>query len=146
MKTISVSIVSLIMLLSVVASAQKKATIQFQDKVYDYGLIKENSGPAKSVFKFVNIGNDTLKLTGVRTSCGCTASNYTKGPIAPGASGEIEAVYNPAGRPGPFSKSITVTSNDPDNSSITLIIKGEVQPKPRTVADNYPNKIGNLFL
>lgn len=145
MKTISVSLVSMIMLLSVVTSAQKKATIQFQDKVYDYGLIKENSGLAKGVFKFVNIGNDTLQITGVRPSCGCTASNYTKGPIAPGASGEIEATYNPAGRPGPFNKAITVNTNDPDNASITLIIKGEVQPKPKTIADNYPNKIGNLF-
>jgi hypothetical protein len=37
-----------------------------------------------------------------------------------------------------------VTSNDPDKSAITLTIKGEVIPKPKTKSDNYPSKIGNL--
>lgn len=144
MKTNTLMFTVVLMVMSVVTFAQKP-TIQFQTKVYDYGTIKEQDGPQKGVFTFTNIGNDTLLLTSVRPSCGCTASNYTKDPILPGASGTIEATYNPAGRPGPFNKAITVTTNDPDNASIVLTIKGEVQAKPKSKADNYPNKIGNLY-
>ena len=124
--------------------AQKKPTAQFDKKVHDYGVIKEQDGPAKCIFTVTNIGDDTLRITGVRPSCGCTASNYTKEGIAPGASGTIEATYNPANRPGNFNKAITVTLNDPDNATVVLSIKGQVTAKPKTKADFYPNKLGNL--
>jgi hypothetical protein len=145
MKTFKLIITSLLMVISVLTFAQKKPTIQFQSKVYDYGKIKEADGAAKCVFSFTNIGNDTLKVTAVRPSCGCTASDYTKEPILPGGSGKVEATYNAAGRPGQFNKAITVTTNDPDNQSIVLTIKGEVIPKAKSKADEYPNKIGNLY-
>ncbi|MBN2730647.1 MAG: DUF1573 domain-containing protein, partial [Bacteroidales bacterium] len=124
--------------------AQKKPTVQFDKKVHDYGVIKEESGPAKCIFAVTNIGDDTLLITAVRPSCGCTASNYTKEGIPPGGKGEIEATYNPANRPGNFNKAITVTTNDPDNATIVLSIKGQVTAKSKTKADNYPNKLGNL--
>ncbi len=131
--------------LSLSSYAQKKPTAQFDKKVHNYGVIKEEDGAAKCIFRVTNIGDDTLKITGVRPSCGCTASKYTKSGIAPGASGEIEASYNTNHRPGKFNKSITVTTNDPDNARIILSIKGEVTPKPKTKADFYPNKLGNLY-
>jgi len=145
MKTRSLIIASFLMVISVLTFAQTKPTIQFQSKVYDYGKIREADGAAKGVFTFTNIGNDTLLVTAVRPSCGCTASDYTKDPILPGGTGKIEATYNAAGRPGPFNKAITVTTNDPDNASIVLTIKGEVTPKAKSKADEYPNKIGNLY-
>ncbi len=145
MKNRALIITSCLMLISVLTFAQAKPTIQFQSKVYDYGKIKEADGVAKGVFTFTNIGNDTLRITAVRPSCGCTASSYTKDPIPPGGTGSIEAGYNAAGRPGHFNKAITVTTNDPDNATIVLSIKGEVIPKPKSKADEYPNKIGNLY-
>jgi len=145
MKKRALIISSCLMLISVLTFAQAKPTIQFQSKVYDYGKIREADGPAKGVFTFSNIGNDTLLITGVRPSCGCTASDYTKDPVPPGGSGKIEATYNAAGRPGAFNKAITVTTNDPDNASVILTIKGEVTPKAKSKADEYPNKIGNLY-
>jgi translation initiation factor 1 (eIF-1/SUI1) len=145
MKTKTLIIAAFLMAVSILTFAQKKPTIQFQSKVYDYGLIKESDGAAKCVFSFTNIGDDALIITAVRPSCGCTASNYTQEPILPGGSGIVEASYNPAGRPGPFNKAITVTTNDPDNATIVLTIKGEVIAKTKTKADEYPNKIGNLY-
>lgn len=133
------------MLLPLMGFAQKKPTIQFESKIFDFGILPEEKGPTTGVFNFINIGTDTLYITAVRPSCGCTASNYTKDPILPGGKGVIEATYNPTGRPGQFNKAITVTTNDPDNPSIVLTIKGEVTPKPKSKADNYPNKLGNLM-
>ena len=127
-----------------IINAQKKPTILFESKVYDFGQIKEEDGKQTARFNFKNIGNDTLKILNVRPSCGCTTSDYTKTPILPGQSGFIDAVYNPQGRPGSFNKIVTVVTNDPENSNVILTIKGNVIPKPKTKADNYPQVIGNL--
>lgn len=118
--------------------------IQFEFTEYDYGQIKEEEGPKKAIFTFKNVGTEPLQLTSVRASCGCTASNYTREPVAPGQTGFVEAIYNPAHRPGQFRKSVSVTSNDPEQGTIVLIIKGDVIPKPPTKADNYPSKMGQL--
>jgi len=118
--------------------------IKFESVTHDYGTIKEEDGPQKAVFTFTNIGNEPLTITNVRASCGCTASNYTKESVAPGSTGVVEVTYNPANRPGQFAKSVSVTSNDPNTATVVLTIRGTTTPKPKTKADNYPSKIGNL--
>ncbi len=118
--------------------------IKFHSTEYDFGVIKEEEGLKTGRFIFNNTGNDTLKILGVRPSCGCTASQYTLTPILPGGEGFIDATYNPAGRPGKFNKSISVTTNSKTNPNISLTIKGEVIPHPKTKADEYPVEMGSL--
>ena len=59
---------------------------------------------------------------------GCTAPTYPKSPIAPGESGVIGVTYHAKGRPGGFSKNITIYTNVPDEK-IKLIISGNVIPE-----------------
>lgn len=127
-----------------VIDAQKKPSILFESRVYDFGQIKEEDGRKTARFAFKNIGNDTLKILNVRASCGCTTSDYTRTPVLPGQSGYVDVAYNPLGRPGNFNKIVTVITNDPDNPNVVLTIKGSVIPKPKTKADNYPQVLGNL--
>lgn len=143
-KAIVFIVVGITFLVNAVVMAQPK--IEFESVVHDYGLIKEEDGPQKAVFTFKNTGTEPLIISSVRASCGCTASNYTKDPVQPGQTGVVEATYNPANRPGQFSKSVSVTSNDPEKATIVLTIKGDVKPKPKTKADNYPSKIGSMKL
>jgi hypothetical protein len=140
----TLKIVFVLVVLVWTVSTYAQPQIKFESVVYEYGTIKEEDGPQLAVFTFTNTGNEPLTLTSVRASCGCTASNYTREAIAPGAKGTVEATYNPANRPGQFAKSVSVTSNDPNQSTIVLTIKGDVIPRPKTKADNYPSKIGNL--
>lgn len=112
--------------------------IKFENTTYDFGKIKEEGGKVTGKFIFTNIGNEPLELTNVRPGCGCTAANYTKGAIAPGEQGFIEATYNPYNRPGAFNKNIRVTTNEPrftENDKATphmIFIKGEVIKRPQT--------------
>ncbi len=126
------------------AKAQKKPSIEFDKKIHDYGVIKEENGKATCKYIFKNKGNDTLLLKSVQPGCGCTTSDWTKGPVLPGKSGFISATYDPTARPGVFNKSINVTTNDPDNAVVVLIIKGDVTPKPKSAADLYQQKSGNI--
>ena len=92
----------------------------------DFGVIKEADGKVSHTFVIKNEGEAPLVVTRVIASCGCTTPEWTKEPIAPGKTGDIKVTYNPAGRPGPFSKSISVYSNG-KTGSFLLTIRGEVK-------------------
>ncbi len=139
------SFIVLVLLLSVNTFGQV-GKIQFEKTTHDFGKIKEEIKSAVYNFKFTNTGDGDLKLLNVRTSCGCTASEYTKVPIKPGEKGEIKVTYHTSHRPGSFRKSITVTINNPDKPNTVLFIKGFVIPKSKTKGDFYPTSMGNLKL
>ena len=124
--------------------AQQAQTITFEEPTHDFGTIKEEDGPAEFDFKFKNSGSEPLKILNVRASCGCTTPDWTREEVAPGAEGFIRASYNPRNRPGPFHKTLTVTTNAPQNNTLVLRINGQVQPKPRTIEDDLPTLMGGI--
>lgn len=98
--------------------------IVFKEETYNFGELSE--GPqATHEFKFTNTGKEPLVLSKVQASCGCTTPSWPKEPILPGKDAVIVVTYNTQGRPGAFTKSITVTSNA-DTPSKVIFIKGEV--------------------
>lgn len=105
-------------------SATRAASIKWVKEQHDFGEIPQGV-PVYFEFAFTNIGDEALIIKEVLTSCGCTASNYSKEPIKPGKSSTIKVSYN-AANPGTFSKTITVNSNDKDAAKI-LVIKGVVK-------------------
>lgn len=125
------------------ASSQSGPAITFEEKEYDFREIREESGPVEHTFVFTNTGDAPLVIKGVKASCGCTTPSWSKDPIGPGAKGELTARYNPKNRPGPFRKSLTVTSNAV-KPRMAVYITGSVKPKPKSPADYYPIKIGSV--
>jgi uncharacterized low-complexity protein len=103
--------------------ASKPSLVTWASDVHDFGDIAKGK-PASFDFTFKNTTKQTILITNVKASCGCTATNYTKTPIKPGETASVTATYN-AASPGPFSKSVTVTTNDTETPKI-LTIKGKV--------------------
>ena len=54
-------------------NAAQGPKIKFAETSYDFGTALQDT-QVKHVFKFKNVGNDTLKIAQVQTSCGCTAA------------------------------------------------------------------------
>lgn len=96
---------------------------EFESEVIDYGEIAENSD-GNRVFKFKNVGKSPLIISQVKGSCGCTVPTKPEKPIMPGESGEIKVKYA-TNRIGPFSKTVTITSNAYEETKV-LRIKGRV--------------------
>lgn len=93
--------------------------------VHDYGTVTE--GPnAECRFEFVNKGKEPLIIQQAKSSCGCLTPGWPKEPIMPGEKGVITASYSTQGRIGPFTKTITVVSNDVSEPTTVLTIKGTV--------------------
>nr|WP_321247059.1 DUF1573 domain-containing protein [uncultured Psychroserpens sp.] len=101
----------------------KVAVIKFKTEVVDYGTITQNSDGTR-LFTFTNTGDAPLLITKVKTSCGCTVPSYSKAPILPGETGELNIKYDTK-RLGAFTKTVTVTSNSEGGNKI-LKIKGNI--------------------
>jgi Protein of unknown function (DUF1573) len=121
------SILSLIALFAVAAHAQSLPVMTFDKTEIDYGTIAQGSDPLRK-FKFKNTGAAALLIKSAQGSCGCTVPSYKKEPIAAGETSEIEVRYDTQ-REGPFTKSVTIQTNEGDQPRV-LVIKGVVVAKP----------------
>lgn len=106
------------------APAAPLTTISFKEVEFDFGKIKQGE-TVKHVFEFTNTGTNPLILENVKPSCGCTALDWPKEPIAPGKTGKIEAQFNSTGKMGPQIKQITITLNTEEHLE-RLTFTGEV--------------------
>jgi hypothetical protein len=97
--------------------------ISWKSEQIDLGEIPQNK-PKAIDFEFKNTGNKPVIITNVKASCGCTATDYTKTPVQPGATAKISATYNAAAK-GAFSKTVTVTTNAEETPKV-LSFKGTV--------------------
>lgn len=109
------------------APQKPTSPVKWKEEVYDFGNIKKGT-PVSHDFSFVNTTKQTVLVTNVKASCGCTATNYTKTPIKPGEKATITATYN-AASPGAFSKTVTVSLNENEVPKV-LTIKGKVEADP----------------
>ena len=145
MKKYFIAIALIIAGISLISAQQVGPNISWEESAFDFGDIPEANGKVAHKFNFTNTGNAPLVITNVRPSCGCTTSDYTKEPVAPGGKGYVEASFDPARRIGNNSKSITVTTNSATPTS-TIRFTANVIAKPNTVEDDYPRTMGDLRL
>lgn len=117
------------------APAPSAETIKWEKTSHDFGTVK--MGPAAvAKFKFTNTGTTPVTIQTAQASCGCTTPSYTNTPVAPGQSGEVTASYGTDGRPGSFTKSVTVTFINGVSQVLTIsgnVSQGE-QPAPTPAA------------
>ena len=136
-------IMAVLAFITQVAGAQGVAEVKPDQQVFNFGTIEEAKGLASHVFKIENTGTAPLVITRITASCGCTRPEWSKEPVAPGASVDVKVTYNPKGRPGPFYKTITIYSNA-KKRRYNLAIKGNVKPKPKEPVYNYIYAIGDV--
>lgn len=129
--------------LTVSYAVAQKPQIVFEKLEHDFGSFKESDGIQSVTFKFKNKGAVPLVLSNVRASCGCTTPKWTREPVVPGSSGEIQVSYDPRNRPGSFNKTIMVSSNA-ENANTILRITGQVEERDKTLAELYPREVGPL--
>lgn len=98
---------------------------KLESNTVNFGTIPQKSS-ANVEFSFTNEGKSDLIIRHVKSGCGCTALMPTENVIKPGDKGSIKAKFNSGGYKGQIYKNIFVYTNDPRNSQVMLMIKGEV--------------------
>ena len=137
------SILALVAFFGLAAQAQAKVSgpvMTFDKTEIDYGTIVQGSDPLRK-FKFKNTGTAPLVISAAQGSCGCTVPSYKKEPIGIGETSEIEVRYDTQ-RPGPFSKTVSITTNEGEQPRV-LVIKGVVNVKP--VEEGVPASAPSLI-
>jgi hypothetical protein len=112
------------------SNSPKAEILQFKESNYTFGKIPQGR-PVIHIFDFANTGNEPVLLENVQASCGCTTPEWSREPVAPGASATIKVGYN-AYAEGHFNKTVTIFYNN--GQTKTLVISGEVYKLPATAA------------
>jgi Protein of unknown function (DUF1573) len=102
----------------------------------DFGnSVKQLPEGVTTTFTITNISKEPLLIENVQASCGCTVPTWDKSPIAPGKTGSFQAKFNSQGRPGPFNKSLTISTN---RGKKAVIIKGTVEQSAPVIPADAP--------
>lgn len=117
--------------MDVARDSTRFTTVEWVDSTHDFGtVIKGEKVHIKYTCK--NTGDKPMFLYEVRPGCGCTVADYTKTPIPPGSTGEVNAEFDSNhGTAGSIRKSITVKTNT-FNRSPLLLFTGIVSDKDNT--------------
>jgi len=93
---------------------------------WDFGRVKQGA-VVKHDFTFKNETPGILKITGVNTSCGCTASQAEKKSLAPGESTVISVAFDSKGYSGAVKQFVYVNTDNAAMPVVRFIVKAEVE-------------------
>jgi len=124
-------------------SASKGPIFTPDETTHDYGYIYEDDGDAMHIFTITNTGDEPLIIDHVQSSCGCTEPLWTEEPIEPGKTGDVVITYAAKSRPGPFTKTVTVYTNEKKRRQ-RLTIKGDVIPRAAMLARLLTDTLGTV--
>ncbi len=107
--------------------SDKAYDVKFDKTFHDFGTAKEGE-QVKTVFVLTNLGKEPITIQNHTVECGCTTPNYSKEPIMPGKSTNIEVGFNTSGKIGINHKKVTLTTN---GGTHELSFKCEVTEKAK---------------
>jgi Protein of unknown function (DUF1573) len=100
--------------------------LHFAETQHDFGKVKEGR-IVEYIFSFENTGTSPLKIMDIKTSCGCTAALISSELLQPGEQGTLKVELDTSKRKGKMTRTITIKSNDPKNSTTILTVYADVQ-------------------
>jgi len=116
-----------VFLSGMVYAQQKEGPLfEFEEDSYDFGDLEQGK-KVEHTFIFKNTGNQSLVISNIVTTCGCTAPTWPKDPLRPGEKGEIKVAFNSTGKIGKQNKVITILSNSV-NGRDRITIQANVIP------------------
>lgn len=101
------------------AFAGRAGALSFHRTTWDFGKI----GSVKKQthrFTYKNSGDETITITDVTPSCGCTAAMPGQTRIKPGEKGFIDVTFNPVGKKGDFSSTVNIETDTEESYLLTL--------------------------
>ena len=108
------------------ALSADSASLSFEQKHIIAEPMDEDDAPKTFVYRFTNIGKETVAIKRLVSSCSCASAVCTVKDVAPGASAEISVTYNPKGHPGKFERKVFVYTQDGNAPAAVLKLSVEV--------------------
>ncbi len=107
------------------AVGQDWAKKMFNELSHDFGTVNKEERPVHK-FQIKNIYNETITITNLRSSCGCTSVSIDKRTLKTGEVAELTAKYNSHIFDGFKQATITVSFGAPFYGEAILQVKGNI--------------------
>lgn len=109
--------------------------LEFHSKEYNIGDIYQSESPRPCIFTYKNVGGSDIKITNIKTTCGCTAADYNEE--------QIILTYSPKGNRGKIDvQAYVYTTASATAPTAILHISGNVINNDKW--DYLPYSIGDL--
>lgn len=127
------------------ALSADSASLSFEQKHIIAEPMNEDDAPKTFVYRFTNIGKETLAIKRLVSTCSCASAVCSVKEVAPGASAEISVTYNPKGHPGKFERKIFVYTQDGNSPAVVLRLSVEVTTGA-DLSQEWPVQMGSIRL
>lgn len=125
---------------------QGEEILHFNTHSIHLGSINESDTPYVATFHFQNRSKDTIWITDVKTSCGCTQVQYPQTAILHGNEGNIKLTFDPREQIGTIDAHAYIYTN---LSKTSPIVRLELTGNVSSSADSWSHlskKMGTLRL
>lgn len=119
---------------------QKGPQLDFQPAVVELGSVEEGA-EVPTFFMLKNVGNEVLKIHEAHSTCGCTVPSLKKNELQPGESTKLDIMVDTTMKQGAVTKTVEVSSNDPNMPVVSLPIKMDVKNRHVGLTDDGRVKI-----
>jgi len=126
-----------LLLCATTASAQQWADKMFSEKSINFGPVPR-AAKIEHEFIVTNNTNQTVHISHVRSSCGCTQPRIVGDVLKPGEQGKIVAAFNTHAFTGQRGATVTVTFDQPQWAEVQLQVKGYIRTDV-VLSPNYVN-------
>ena len=107
--------------------------------------INEDDAPSTYIFRFENVGQRTLNIDRLVTTCSCASASIDKKDVKPGERAEIAVRYNPKGHPGRFERRIFVYASGENDPAAVLKLTVNVE-NGKDLSGVWPVQMGPIRL
>ena len=98
----------------------ERPNIKFSKLNFNFGTIDKGEIISRYI-TFKNDGKRNLVISNVKSSCGCTITDWPKNPIEPNHSDSLYLVLNTSSLNGKIMKTVTIISNSKPNTKVITI-------------------------
>lgn len=124
-----VAIIAVVFVTLLSSNDASSSVIVFDEKEFDFGVVKQSGGIQTHDFSFTYVGEDPVTITGLPTSCGCTTARASITNLTKGTKGIITVMFDPnlhAEPVGRFYKTVSFLTSSSSIETPELKIWAEV--------------------
>lgn len=117
--------------------------LKVETKSINFGTLNDTDSPVECTFKIESATNQELRVTQVKTTCGCTVAKFDTTTLVKGDKGTITLTYSPKGYKGDISvKGYIYTNISSKQPTAVVELTGHVKSSDQW--SHLPYKMGAL--
>ncbi len=121
------------------------AALCFDTRHIVAGPMNEDDAPSIFVFRFENVGDKTLNIDRLVSTCSCASASIDVREVKPGGRAEISVRYDPKGHPGRFERRVFVYTSGGNDPAAVLKLTVDVA-NGKDLSGLWPVQMGPIRL